>query len=224
MRYLGLLGAFALFASSGAAADDAAAKKELAPTGKLRAAIAWGPAPSGLYALKDATTGQYRGSPSTSGEIRIRGFERLGRDVHPGGRSAEEVIDFGPAYVLSQSTYIVAPGSPIKSVTDANKSRDTHLRRQRYRDIPRRNRGFGECHACHGRGPAGGDPRNKAGRCDAIPLSRDSLAGVAPEIPGSRVLDDRATFRHKTASTTLLHQKKKGEAANAVGHALVQVQ
>ena len=40
----------------------------------------------------------------------------------PVDEAGKKVIDFGPAYVLSQSTYIVAPGSPIKSVTDANKA------------------------------------------------------------------------------------------------------
>ena len=35
--------------------------KELAPTGKLRVAIAVAPAPSALYAIKDEATGKYRG-------------------------------------------------------------------------------------------------------------------------------------------------------------------
>jgi len=35
--------------------------KELAPTGRLRVAIAVAPAPSALYAVKDEATGQYRG-------------------------------------------------------------------------------------------------------------------------------------------------------------------
>ena len=34
-------------------ADDRAAKQQLAPTEKLRVAIAVGPAPSGIYAVKD---------------------------------------------------------------------------------------------------------------------------------------------------------------------------
>src|SRR5689334_4221523 len=38
-----------------------AVKKELAPTGILRVAIGIAPAPSALYAIKDATTGEYRG-------------------------------------------------------------------------------------------------------------------------------------------------------------------
>jgi polar amino acid transport system substrate-binding protein len=35
--------------------------KELAPTGKLRVAIAVAPAPSALSTIKDEATGQYRG-------------------------------------------------------------------------------------------------------------------------------------------------------------------
>ena len=36
-----------------ARSDDAAARRELAPNGKLRVAIAVGPTPSALYAIKD---------------------------------------------------------------------------------------------------------------------------------------------------------------------------
>ena len=61
MRVVGFVGALTIAMASGAAADDSAAKNELAPTGKLRAAIAWGPAPSGLYALKDAAGGYREG-------------------------------------------------------------------------------------------------------------------------------------------------------------------
>ena len=35
--------------------------RELIPTGKLRVAIAIAPAPSALYAVKDSTTGKFRG-------------------------------------------------------------------------------------------------------------------------------------------------------------------
>src|SRR5947199_3334192 len=60
MRMFGLMGFLIVAMTSGAAAQDAAAKKELAPTGKLRAAIAYGPAPSALYVLQDAP-GKFRG-------------------------------------------------------------------------------------------------------------------------------------------------------------------
>src|SRR5262249_31561306 len=61
MRTFGLVGALIIATASGAAAQDAA-KKELIPTGKLRAAIAYGPTASALYVLKDATASDgYRG-------------------------------------------------------------------------------------------------------------------------------------------------------------------
>jgi polar amino acid transport system substrate-binding protein len=211
MRYLGLFGALVLFAATGAAADDVAAKKELTPTGKLRAAIAWGPAPSGLYALKDAATGTYRGvtidlstelakklgvpveffAVLASGEIQ----NSAAKDVWdvtfiPVDEERKKVIDFGTAYVVSQSTYLVAPGSSIKTVADANKAgvricgvKDTATFRAAIQVSANATHVTvaGQQEAIDGM---------KAGKCDAIPLSRESLAGVAPEIPGSRVLDD----------------------------------
>src|SRR5438477_10994939 len=57
---LGLL--IAATVSGSTAADDAAAIKELTPTGKLRVAIAYGPTASALYVLKDpAAPGGFRG-------------------------------------------------------------------------------------------------------------------------------------------------------------------
>jgi polar amino acid transport system substrate-binding protein len=50
----------AAVAADVARADDAAVRRELAPTGKLRVAIAVSPSPSALYVVKDAS-GQYRG-------------------------------------------------------------------------------------------------------------------------------------------------------------------
>src|SRR5215470_2775312 len=63
MKLLAIAGALAAAALTinDAAADDKGAMAELAPTGKLRVALAVSPAPSALYVIKDATTGGYRG-------------------------------------------------------------------------------------------------------------------------------------------------------------------
>src|SRR4029077_3251891 len=63
LRTVLLAGALAFGAASAGMADPAmdAVMKELVPTGKLRVAIAVAPAPSALYAIKDGTTGNYRG-------------------------------------------------------------------------------------------------------------------------------------------------------------------
>ncbi len=53
-----------LMAGTVARADDTTARTELTPTGKLRVAIAVGPAPSGIYVLKDAASGSIAALPS----------------------------------------------------------------------------------------------------------------------------------------------------------------
>ena len=128
-------------ASGGAAADDGAAIKELTPTGKLRAAIAYGPAYSALYTVKDNATGKYRGVTIdlatelakklgvplefvpylASGEIQASAASGVW-DVTfmPVDEERKKFVDFGNAYHLLQSTYLVAPGSAIKTVAEAN--------------------------------------------------------------------------------------------------------
>jgi len=68
--------------------------KELVPTGKLRVAIAVAPAPSALYAVRDGTTGEYRGvtvelgsamAKNLGGTSAILATSCLGRDSKFGG-------------------------------------------------------------------------------------------------------------------------------------------
>ena len=115
--------------------------KELAPTGKLRVAIAVAPAPSALYAIKDDATGQYRGVTVELGSAMAR---KLGVPVEflphlasgeiqdsaasgkwdvtfmPVDEERKKFVDFGNAYHLLQSTYLVAPGARLANVDDAN--------------------------------------------------------------------------------------------------------
>ena len=143
MRHLALWGVLILaMATSGVAAEDSAARKELAPTGKLRGAVAVGPSPSALWTVRDPTTGRPKGVPvelgtamaqklgvpvelveyASSGEI-VAARDKGAWDVTfvPVDDDRKKVIDFGAPYHLLQSTYLVAPGSAIRSVADANK-------------------------------------------------------------------------------------------------------
>src|SRR5450830_874791 len=118
-------------------ADPAA---QLAPTGKLRVAIAIAPSPSAQFAIKDAA-GHYRGvaiilgqalakklgvpveliAHNGSGEIQNSAADNKW-DVAflPVDEERKKFVDFGNAYHLLQSTYLVAPGAKIASVKDAN--------------------------------------------------------------------------------------------------------
>ncbi len=102
-------------------ADESAAKKELAPTGKLRVAVAVGPAASALWTVRDPATGKPRGVPvelgtalaqklgvpveivehDSSGKI-IAGVNSGAWDVTfvPVDDDRKKVVDFGAPYHL----------------------------------------------------------------------------------------------------------------------------
>jgi polar amino acid transport system substrate-binding protein len=212
MKLLSIAGvlAAAAFAATAALADDAAARKELTPTGKMRVAIAVGPAPSGIYVLKDEASGGYRGvtidlssalAKKLGVEIEYIPYLASGAIQAAAGKDAwdltfmpvdderKKVLDFGKPYHLLQSTYLVAPGSAIQSIAEANKAgvriagvKDTATFRASSKASP---------NATHIALP-GVDAAvelMQAGKADAIALGRASLGGVAAKIPGSRILD-----------------------------------
>jgi polar amino acid transport system substrate-binding protein len=115
--------------------------KELAPTEKLRVAIAVASAPSALYAVKDEATGQYRGvtvelgaamaktlgvpvefvSHLASGEIQnSANANRWDVTFMPVDKERKKFVDFGNAYHLLRSTYLVAPGAKITKIDEVN--------------------------------------------------------------------------------------------------------
>jgi polar amino acid transport system substrate-binding protein len=191
-------------------ADDAAAIKELTATGKLRVAVAVSPAPSALYVVKDAASGKLTGvtidlgtalarklrvEPQfleylASGEIQNSAASGVW-DVSfmPVDEERKKFVDFGNAYHLLQSTYLVAPGAKLSAIADVNAAgvriagvADTATFRASQRASP---------NATHISLP-GVDAAvelMRAGKADAIPLSRESLAGLTAKLPGSRILD-----------------------------------
>jgi polar amino acid transport system substrate-binding protein len=184
--------------------------QELAPTGKLRVAIAVAPAPSALYAIKDDATGQYRGVTVelgsamarklgvpvefvphlASGEIQnSAASEKWDVTFMPIDEERKKFVDFGNAYHLLQSTYLVARGAKFANVDDANASgvriggvANTATFRAAQRTAPKATfvalPGVDAVVAAM-----------KDGEIDCIALSRESLSGLAPKIPGSRILD-----------------------------------
>jgi len=188
---------------------DAAVMQQLAPTGKLRIAIAIAPSPSAQFAIKDGDT--FRGVAVTLGAALAR---KLGvpAEIVPHQASGEiqnsaadnkwdvaflpvdeerkKFVDFGNAYHLLQSTFLVASGSQINAVKDADRKgvgiggvANTATFRAAKKATP---------NATH-IDFAGVDAATAAlneGRIEAIALSRESLAGLVKKVPGSRILDD----------------------------------
>jgi polar amino acid transport system substrate-binding protein len=199
----------ASMAVGAAQADDAAVRRELVPTGKLRVAIAVSPSSSALYVVKDAS-GQFRGVTVDLGTAMAK---KLGVPVEfvpylasgeitnsaaagvwdvtfmPYDAERAKFVDFGAAYHLLQSTYLVAPGSAIRSVDEVNRAgvriagvAATATYRAAEKASP--NATFITVP-----GVDAAVALMKQGKADAIGLSRESLTGLLPQIPGSRVLD-----------------------------------
>jgi len=188
---------------------DAAVLQQLAPTGKLRLAIAVAPSPSAQFAIKDGDS--YKGVAVTLGAalaaklgvpLEIVAHQSSGEvqnsadanrwDVAflPVDEERKKLVDFGNAYHLLQSTFLVAPGCKINSVKDADAKgvgiggvANTATFRAAKKATP---------NATH-IDFAGVDAATAAmneKKIDAIGLSRESLSGLVGKIPGSRILGD----------------------------------
>jgi polar amino acid transport system substrate-binding protein len=188
---------------------DAVLLQQLAPTGKLRIAVAVAPSPSAQFAIKDGDT--FRG---VSVSLGIALAKKLGvpAQIVPHNGSGEiqnssadnkwdvaflpvdderkKFVDFGNAYHLLQSTFLVAPGSKMQSVKDADAEgcgiggvANTATFRAAVKATPK---------AMHieFKGVDIATAAMNDGKIDAIALSRESLGGLVAKIPGSRVLPD----------------------------------
>jgi polar amino acid transport system substrate-binding protein len=212
--------------AGGAAADDSAATKELAPTGKLRVAVAVGPAASALWCIRDAATGKPRGVPvalgtalaeklkvpvvlveyQASGEI-IKATNANEWDVTfvPVDDDRKKIVDFGAPYHLLQSTYLVAPGSTIKTLAEVNRAGvriagvdGTATWRAAVKATP-------NATAVVFKTPDEAVEQMRAGKIDAIALSRESVGGLVASLPGSRVLDE--AFLNSTTAVAVPKNK-----------------
>jgi polar amino acid transport system substrate-binding protein len=195
--------------SCGAIADDAAARKELAPTGKLRVGIAVAPTPGAGNVARDAGGG-YRGVAVDMGEelaaklgvpAEFVPYPNSGALTDAVASGAWDVaflpvdaqrkakVDFGSAHIVLQSTYLVAPGSPIATLADVDK---TGVRVAGVENTATARAAQASLKAVTMMLVKTADELFellKSGQTDAIALSRESLSQLAAKLPGSRVLD-----------------------------------
>jgi polar amino acid transport system substrate-binding protein len=212
--------------SGGVAANDNAAVKELAPTGKLRVAIAVGPTPSALWTVRDAATGKPRGVPvdlgtalaqklnvpvelveyAASGEI-IGATNKGVWDVTfvPVDDERKKVVDFGAPYHLLQSTYLVAPGSPIKSLDEVNRAGVRIAGVDGTATFRASTKASPNATPITVKGPDEAVELMRAGKVDAIALSRESIVGLLDILPGSRALD--GGFMNSTTAVAVAKDK-----------------
>jgi polar amino acid transport system substrate-binding protein len=221
-QHLPRLTGLVLVASMIAAPASAdALKDEIAPTGKLRVAIAISPAGGAFWSIRNETGG-YAGVPVDLGKemaaqlgvpVEYVAYQNSGQitdavatgawDVSflPKDPEREARMSFGPVYDVSDETYIVKPGSlatnfatldqPGVKVAAVNNT--TTMRGAIAHLKNARVSGYQTYDQIFA--------LLKNGEIDAFALSRDQLNALAKKIPGTRVLDE--TFKQTVTAVAV---------------------
>jgi polar amino acid transport system substrate-binding protein len=182
---------------------------ELVPTGRLRVGVAFAPSPSPLFVVKDKD-GTPRGvtvdlaselarelgvavdflvAPNTGELVDALEAGRIDLSFMPIDEERRKRIDFGPAYFLVESTYMVTAASGIAKVDEVDRpdvrvvgiANTTTIRaagRTLRNTTIRAAQSIGEAVEMLG-----------AGKADAFALSRDSLPPFVARLPGSRIVE-----------------------------------
>src|ERR1700712_3647127 len=218
-RVCGLVLGVSMMMAVPASADPL--KDEIAPTGKLRVAIAISPAGGAFWSTK-TETGGYAGVPvdlgkemadklgvpdeyvayPNSGQITDAAANKTW-DVTflPKDPERETKMSFGPIYEVADATYIVKPGSAVTNfatldqpgVKVAAVNNTTTMRGAIAHLKNAKVTGYQTYDEIFG--------LLKSGDIDAFALSRDQLNAMAKKLPGTRVLDE--TFKQTTTAVAV---------------------
>jgi polar amino acid transport system substrate-binding protein len=196
---------------SGCAQMPEAAVSDVAPKGVLRVAIGVAPSASPFWATRDAESHALRGVTvdlgkaaavrlgvplqlveyANSGEITAAAaMDAWDISFMPRDPAREKLIDSGPAYVLYESSYIVRPGSDIRTSRDVDRAgirvgvvEGTSTSRTVAATIT-----SASIQVFPQASGAMNDLAN--GRIDALAMGREALVDFTKRAPGTRVLDE----------------------------------
>src|SRR5690349_23070667 len=217
-RVAGLILGISVMTSSFASAD--ALKDEIAPTGKLRIAIAISPAGGAFWSTRTETG--YAGVPVDLGKemaaqlgvpVEYVVHNNSGQIVDAAGKGTWDVtflpkdperegrMSFGPIYEVADATYIVKAGSSAKDfatldqpgVKVAAVNNTTTMRGAIAHLKNAKVTGYQTYDEIFN--------LLKNGEVDAFALSRDQLNAMAKKIPGTRVLDE--TFKQTVTAVAV---------------------
>jgi polar amino acid transport system substrate-binding protein len=193
-------------AGSALAADDLTLK-ELAPTGKLRVGVVFAPAASAFFVITDAK-GDPKGvtadlSASLARELGVPvefllvpnsglvtdAVEAGSVDVGfmPVDDERKRRVDFGPAYMLIESTYLASAASGIKTVAEVDRPGVRVIGIANTTTIRAAARTLKNTAISPVPSVAEALALLREGNADAFALSRDAMASLAAQLPGSRI-------------------------------------
>ena len=202
-------------------ANADALKDEMAPTGKLRVAIAISPAGGAFWSTK-TESGGYAGVPvdlgkemaaqlgvpveyvthNNSGQITDSASNRTW-DVTflPKDPERETKMAFGPIYEVADATYIVKPGSTVTNFATLDQA---GIKVAAVNNTTTMRGAIAHLKNAKVTGYQTYDEifnLLKSGEIDAFALSRDQLNAMSKKIPGTRVLDE--TFKQTVTAVAV---------------------
>ena len=236
LLYLSMFALAAAGCASAPRAPTAAQKSQLAPSGTLRVAVFTG---NPVLGTVDRATGEVSGTTASMGRalasaagvpVQVTGYSAIAKMVDD-ARTGEwdvavvaydparrSVLDFAPPHIVVDLTYLVAPGSAIRSIPEADrpgvhiaaaKGAATTLFLQRT---------LKSAQVVQADNEPAAFGLLKQGKAQVYAQNRYMLLGLADGLPGSRVLDDRFS----AAEMCLVLPKGRGAALAYVGEFVEQ--
>jgi len=144
-------------------------RAELAPTGTLRVAVFTG---NPVLGTRDKATGEVSGTTVTMGR-------------------ALAALDFAPPHIVVDLTYLVAPGSTIRSVPEADRAGVNIAAARGAATTLYLQRTLKEAQVVQADNEPAAFNLIKEGKAQVYAQNRYMLLGLADNLPGARVLEDR---------------------------------
>jgi polar amino acid transport system substrate-binding protein len=184
-------------------------REESAPTGKLRVGVVSAPAQSAFFVIKNAdgtprgvtvdlgkALARRLGVPveffivSSSGEL-VDAMSSAALDVAfmPVDAERRERVDFGPAYFVIESTYLVRAGSGIRSLSDVDHPNVRVVGIANTATIRAASRSLKNTTIVAVKSVGEATEMLRANAADAFALTHDALPALVVQLPGSRILD-----------------------------------
>jgi polar amino acid transport system substrate-binding protein len=189
-------------------APSAALVKEIAPSGTLRVGVVVGPTRSAFFVTEDA------GKPSgVTVELGTRLAQQIGLPLEivtapnsgelvdktasgaldvafmPMDEERKQRVDFGPAYFVIESTYLVTGSSGIQKLADIDRPNVRIVGIANTATIRAAGKSLHQAMLTPARSIDDALALLAAGKADALALTHDSLPPLAAKIPGSRILE-----------------------------------
>ena len=187
-----------------------AAMKEIAPTGKLRVGVVYAPVATAFFVTKDAHGKPHGVTVDLANELAAKLGVPIAFTVAPNSGEVTEAtssgaldvsfmpvdderrkkLDFGPSYFFGESTYLIRPGSDIKTLAEVDRADVRVIGIANTSTIRSAGRALKAATIKPVPSVEQAMAMMRSGEADAFALSKDSLRPLTADFPGARILEE----------------------------------